>query len=87
MLIPEDLRSLTEGKVVSIKVGVLTPEKRDPGTFWLEFDPTVPGHLTENSLLLPYIVLPTSSPTPVPFFVHNIGGCSSALRMTGKFNN
>jgi hypothetical protein len=73
--------------VVSIKVGVLTPEKRDSGTFWLEFDPTVPGNLTENSLLLPYIVLPTSSPTPAPFFVHNIGGCSSALRMRGKFTN
>lgn len=63
---------------VNIKVGVLSPEARKAHHFWVEFDPTVAPSVTDTRLMLPYIAAPVPKESAV-FYIHSVGGCSSAL--------
>lgn len=74
----ERLAKSIDDRPVNIKVGVLTPEARKAGDIWVEFDPTVQQAVSETRMILPFIAAPVSQELAT-FFIHALGGCSSAL--------
>ena len=84
----ESLNQIHEHQLKSelrIKVGVLRPAQRsNHNVFWIEFDPTVKGHLSEHSLRLPYLIVPTPfGGNSTVFYVNKrYPGCSSIYKTT-----
>lgn len=71
------LKSL-KGKEVSIKIGVLSKEKRDPSYYWIEFDPLLPFEMTSTSMILPYVVVGDDKTSSITFKPNKKWpGCSS----------
>ena len=79
-----------QGKTVNIKIGVLDPNALNAihgaEHFWIEFDPIVPLHITDNRLLLPFIVSPDDDHNS-NFYKCVYPGCSSIYEPSGLFSN
>jgi len=79
-------RAIFNGHSVYVKVGVQNPERRSQSERWIEFDPTVTASVQMNRMILPFAATNTFVPS-LPFFIHQLGGCSGTLRPAGWASN
>lgn len=84
--LPFNVTEATRNRNVFVKIGVLNVENRKPDEFWLEFDPSNQQLVDGSRLILPYIVS-VDSVGNIPFFIHEISGCSSSLLPRGTVDS
>lgn len=81
-----------KGKTINIKIGVYNSDPHrfhSFGThkhFWIEFDPLSTFSMTNNSMILPFIVTPYNV-THSNFYRCDMGACSSIYLPSGNFPN